>query len=318
MAKGRAVKAAEPATALPTLVSDYLANCRARGLAPNTVNQAYKYPLIGVLLPWCEREGIADVSAINPRALDRLSAWLLESGGRKGRPLSPHSVHSYTRAINHFLSWAKKEGEPVDAKAQLPKLPKRLVEVLSREEITHMEQAARTERDKLIIRLLADSGLRVGELLGLRANDLVEQNRSYYLHARGKGAIDRLVPAPKVYRRLRIYIERGRPKDAVSTRVFLSHRRRPHGGDYEPLTTSGVDQMIRNTAEKAGIAKRVYPHLLRHSFATWQLSRGMNPIQLAQILGHSSLTMIQAVYSHLSPVDACEAILRTYREEEEG
>ncbi len=181
-----------------------------------------------------------------------------------------------------------------------------------------MEHAARTERDKLIIRLLADTGLRVGELLGLRANDLVEQNRNYYLHVRGKGAIDRLVPAPKVYRRLRVYIERGRPKDAVSTRIFLSHRRRPSGGDYEPLTTSGVDQMVRNVAETAGIAKRVYPHLLRHSFATWQLSRGMNPIQLAQILGHSSLTMIQAVYSHLSPVDAYEAVLRTYREEEEG
>jgi integrase/recombinase XerD len=318
MAKVRAVKMAEPATALPTLVNDYLAHCRARGLAPNTVNQAYKYPLVGVLLPFCEREGIADVSAIHARVLDRLSAWLLESGGRNGQPLAPHSVHSYTRAINHFLSWAKKEGEPIDAKAQLPKLPKRLVEVLSREEIQRMEHAARTERDKLIIRLLADTGLRVGELLGLRANDLVEQNRNYYLHVRGKGAIDRLVPAPKVYRRLRIYIERGRPKDAVSSRVFLSHRRRPNGGDYEPLTTSGVDQMIRNVAETAGIAKRVYPHLLRHSFATWQLSRGMNPIQLAQILGHSSLTMIQAVYSHLSPVDAYEAVLRTYREEEEG
>lgn len=317
MARRAAVKVVEPATALPTLVSDYLAYCRARGLAPNTVNQAYKYPLLGVLLPFCEREGIADLSAINARVLDRLSSWLLESGGRNGQPLSPHSVHSYTRAINHFLSWAKKEGEPIDSKAQLPKLPKRLVEVLSRDEIQRIEHAAMTERDKIIIRLLADTGLRVGELLGLRANDLVEQNRNYYVHVRGKGAIDRLVPAPRLYRRLRVYIERGRPRDAISTRVFLSHRRRPNGGDYEPLTTSGVDQMIRNTSQKAGITKRVYPHLLRHSFATWHLSRGMNPIQLAQILGHSSLTMIQAVYSHLSPVDAYEAVLRTYREEEE-
>jgi integrase/recombinase XerD len=318
MAKVRVVKTSAPAPALVTLVDDYLAHCRARGLAPNTVNQAYRYPLLGVLLPFCEREGIADVARINARVLDRLSAQLLESGGQSGQPLSPHSVHSYSRAINHFLSWAKKEGEQVDAKAQLPKLPKRLVEVLSREEIQRMEHAARTERDKLIIRLLADTGLRVGELLGLRTNDLVEQNRNYYLHVRGKGAKDRLVPAPKVFRRLRVYIECGRPKDAVSNRVFLSHRRRPNGGDYEPLTTSGVDQLVRNVAESAGITKRAYPHLLRHSFATWQLSRGMNPIQLAQILGHSSLTMIQAVYSHLSPVDSYEAMLRTYREEEEN
>jgi integrase/recombinase XerD len=74
--------------------------------------------------------------------------------------------------------------------------------------------------------------------------------------------------------------------------------------------------MIRNLSQASGIDKRVYPHLMRHSFATWQLSRGMNPIQLAQILGHSSLSMIQAVYSHLSPGDAYEAMLKTLREED--
>lgn len=89
--------------------------------------------------------------------------------------------------------------------------------------------------------------------------DLIDQNRNCYLHVRGKGAKDRLVPVPKLYRRLRLYVERGRPKDAVSSRKFLSHRHRPNGGDYEPLTTSGVDQMIRNVAVMAGLTKRVYP-----------------------------------------------------------
>ena len=130
-----------------------------------------------------------------------------------------------------------------------------------------------------------------------------------------QGAKDRLVPAPRLYRRLRVYAERGRPRDAISNRIFLSNRRRPNG-EYEPLTRSGLDQMIRNLTQIAGINKGVYPHLLRHSFATWQLSRGMNPIQLAQILGHSSLTMIQSVYSHQSPGDACEAMLKTLREED--
>ena len=110
--------------------------------------------------------------------------------------------------------------------------------------------------------------------------------------------------------------ERG-AKRARYVMLRLLERARERQVGVPPLTTSGVDQMIRNVGELAGVGKRVYPHLLRHSFATWQLSRGMNPIQLAQILGHSSLTMIQAVYSHLSPVDAYEAVLRTYREEEE-
>ncbi len=299
---------------LESLIGDYLAHCRARGLSPSTVNQSYRYPLHGILLPFCARENIREIGSLTARKLDVLSAELLENGGRNGSPLSKHSVHSYTRAINHFLTWAQKEGEKVPAKAQLPRLPKRLVDVLSREEIQHMEEAARSERDKLIVRILADTGLRVGELLGLRTSDLIEQGRNYYLHVRGKGSQDRLVPVPRLYRRLRIFAERGRPRDAGSTRLFISHRRRP-GGEYQPLTTSGVDQMLRHLAEEAGITKRVYPHLLRHSFATWQLTRGMNPIQLAQILGHSSLAMIQQVYSHLSPGDAYEAMLRTLQDD---
>ena len=88
MAKVRVVKTSARATALATLVDDYLAHCRDRGLAPNTVNQAYKYPLLGILLSFSEREGIPDVAAINARTLDPLSRWLLESGGRNGQPLS--------------------------------------------------------------------------------------------------------------------------------------------------------------------------------------------------------------------------------------
>ena len=62
----------------------------------------------------------------------------------------------------------------------------------------------------------------------------VEQNGNYCLHVRGKGAKDRLVPVPRPYSRLRLYVEGGRPKDAVSSGAFLSNRRRPDRGDYQP------------------------------------------------------------------------------------
>jgi len=58
-----------------------------------------------------------------------------------------------------------------------------------------------------------------------------------------------------------------------------------------------------------GIKKRVYPHLFRHSFATWALGQGMNPVQLKDILGHSTLAMITNVYSHLAPEDAYAALM---------
>lgn len=56
--------------------------------------------------------------------------------------------------------------------------------------------------------------------------------------------------------------------------------------------------------------KRVHPHLFRHSYATWALQQGMSPIQLADILGHSSLLMIQRNYAHLSSRDAWDAMAR--------
>lgn len=300
---------AEPAAnPIQTLVDDYLADARARGLSPATLTQSYGYPLRNVLVPWCAANEITDLEQLDTRTLNRLSATLLDQGGKRGQ-LSKHSVHTYMRAINRFLSWAEAEGEGAGAKAQLPKLPKKLVDVLSRDEIERMEDAAKAERDKLIVRLLADTGIRVGELVSLRTSDLIERDRNHFIRVRGKGSRERLVPVPRLYRRLLRYAERGRPEDTASDKLFIALRRRP-GGDYEPLTTSGVDQLIRNLAKSARIEKRVYPHLLRHSYATWALTRGMNPIQLAQILGHSSLAMIQTVYSHLSPSDAYEAMVR--------
>lgn len=118
------------------------------------------------------------------------------------------------------------------------------------------------------------------------------------------------MPIPRLWRRLQRYLERGRPQDANSDRVFLSARRDRRTADYEPLTKSGVEQMVCAVADMAGIQKRTYPHLLRHSHATWALNRGMNPIMLAQVLGHSSLVMIQRNYAHSTPADAHELLAK--------
>ncbi len=264
-----------------------------------------------MLLPFCEAEDIKEPATLTSRALDRLAGRLIDDGGPHGL-LSRHSVHAYVRAINHFLAWAKREGEPVQAKAQLPRLPKAALEVLSREEIQALEDAARTERDKLIVRTLADTGIRVGELAKLRTADLISQGRQHYLRVRGKGSKERLVPIPRLYARLRRYADRGRPKDAATDRLFVSLKRRPEslGGAYEPLTESAVQQLVRNLARTAGIERRVYPHLLRHSYITWAIRRGMHPVQIQQIVGHESTAMIDRVYSHLVPQDAYAATMK--------
>jgi len=300
------------AAQIEQLIDDFLASVRARGLSPKTLRE-YRFPLNEVLVPYCRRHGLTEPEQLTRAALDRLSAQLLEEGGKSGRPLSRHTIASYLRSINVFLSWAQSEGEAVAARARAPKPAKRLIDVLSRDEIQAMEDAAATERDKLIVRVLADTGIRVGELANLTLNDLVERDRTHYLRVGGKTG-QRMVPIPRLYRRLIRYAQRGRPREVPSDRLFISLRRRP-GGDYGPLTPSGVEQVIQELGAAAGISKRVYPHLLRHSYATWALTRGMNPIMLAHILGHTSLAMIQNVYSHLTPTDAYQAMVQALAED---
>ena len=117
---------------------------------------------------------------MDQRFVDRLTVSLIERKKRNGRPISPASAHSYQRIINSFLAWAKSEGEDVKVKGQLPRLPKPLVEVLSRDEIDHLENAAQVERDKLIIRVLANTGIRRGELCGLRQTDIKDSGSHYH------------------------------------------------------------------------------------------------------------------------------------------
>jgi integrase len=299
--------AAEPP--LARLVEDYLASCRARGLSPKTVKDAYGYPLRQVFLPFCEREGITTVDEVSNKVMDRYSSGLLERGGKRG-PLSRHSVHAYVRNVNLFLGWAQRQGEAVSGKGQLPRLARRDVDVLSRDEIAAMEAAAPTERDKLIIRVLADTGMRVGELVGLRPADVIERNRTHLLRiTHAKGGDNRLAPImPDLARRLRRYAEKGRPVDSPD-RLFVALRRSPNGR-ISALETSGVLQMVRDIAERAGVRKRVYPHLFRHSFITEALRRGMNPLMVAKIVGHTSLVMIQRNYEHLVVDDTYAALSR--------
>jgi site-specific recombinase XerD len=229
--------------------------------------------------------------------------------------LSKATVHSYVPAINSFLTWAKEEGERVEARARLPKMRRQVLDVLSREEIQAMEDAAGNERDKLIVRILGDTGMRLGELRGLTISDLRQDGRETSVRVRGKGDKERLVPMqPQLHRRLRRYAERTRP-NATTERIFVSLRRSKETGQYEALTESGVQQVIGNLADLAGITKRVYPHLLRHSFATHFLRRGGNPLLLQQILGHESLAMITNTYSHLTMSDAHAEAMRILLED---
>jgi integrase len=166
-------------TPLELLVRDFLNSCRARGLSIKTIDQTYKPRLERQFLPWARTNAINEVQQIDQRTIERYQAHLFDSGLRKDR-LSTFTVNSYVRTVNVFLSWARAEGEQVSAKGKLARTPQKLVETLTRGEILSMERIA-NHRDALIVRLLADTGIRAGELCGLQIDDLIERERHDYL-----------------------------------------------------------------------------------------------------------------------------------------
>lgn len=299
------------ASAWLRLVSDYEAAAQARGLSLRTIGH-YSDVLRRILVPFVERESIAAPADLNRRHLERLSVELQERG------LSRPSIRSYLSATNHFLRWAAREGE-LAAGVTAPQLRQErvLIEVLSRDEIDRLEEVAGTERDKLIVRVLADTGVRLAELCGLRTSDLVEHGRERFLRIRGKGSRERLVPVqPALWMRLQRYASRVRPDEAATDRLFVTNVRTRAAGAYEPLSPATVQHLVKFLAEKAGFKqRRIHPHLFRHSFATHMLRRGMNPLQLRDILGHSSLAMLDRVYSHLAPSDAYSALVEALRDD---
>jgi integrase/recombinase XerD len=296
-----------PATALGRLVDDYLTHCEARGLAPRTLARNYGYALHDVFLPWCAEEGVGAVGELDNRTLDRFTASLLRRQ-HDGRPISKHTVHSYVRPVRQLLTWASREGEEVRGKPQLPRCQQPIRDVLSRDEIDAMEGAVDSERDKLIIRVFADCGLRLNELTELRPESIHRSGRQAYLRIRGKGDRWRDVPLPpQTLRRLERHVA-GRSDDRSGDRVFLSLRRGPRG-QYDPLTSSGVYQVVQDAVARARVGKRVHPHLMRHSWMTEMLRAGMSPIQLSLIAG-ASVPVIATHYTHLTKSDAYEAMIR--------
>jgi len=297
---------------LERLVDDYLLSCQARGLVPKSLRQ-YRQSLCSVLLPWCASEGVTEVRQLDRRTLDRFTGSLMRRRRAAGKELSKHSVHTYIRPVRLMLTWASREGEEVVAKPQLPRREKPIRDVLNREEIDRMEQVMPSERDKLIVRVFGDCGLRLDELTRLRAGDISRSGRQAHLRVNGKRGRVRDVPIPpQVLRRLDRLIA-GRPEDRTSDHIFLTLRR-GHSGDYEALTAGGVYQVVKEAVERATIKKRIFPHLLRHSWMTEMLRGGMNPIQLSVIAG-ASPDVIAACYTHLNKDDSYDAMVRVLTKE---
>ena len=177
-----------------------------------------------------------------------------------------------------------------------PKRGSRLPEVLSIVEIKKILEVTRNEKHRNILMMIYCCGLRVGELINLKRNDLDWERGMIHIR-HGKGNKDRMVPFPtKMQNTLRIYLNRFQPKEYI----FMGQ----NGGQY---SQSSVRNILKRSCNYAGIKRPVKTHTLRHSYATHMMEKGVNLRYIQELLGHKNpkTTMI---YTHV----ANDAKLRLY------
>jgi site-specific recombinase XerD len=168
-----------------------------------------------------------------------------------------------------------------------PKKNQTLPEILTIKEIRKMIEVTKNIKHKLIIKLLYGCGLRVSEIVNLKKNDLNFEEELIHIKL-AKGKKDRFVKIPESLKEdLKNYSLLN-----ASEILFISSR----GGK---LTKDTIQKIVQNSAKKAGIKKRVYPHLLRHSFATHLLENGTDLRIIQKLLGHSDIKTTQ-IYTHIS------------------
>lgn len=180
-----------------------------------------------------------------------------------------------------------------------PRKTQRLPRVLTRQEVARLlREPSGTEplalRDRALLELMYACGLRVSEVTGLETGDVdVDEG---ILCARGKGSKERLVPVGRqAIAALQAYLARGRPALLAGKRESKLFVNRRGGG----LTRQGLYKIVQGHARGAGLAERMSPHTLRHSFATHLLAGGCDLRSLQEMLGHADLATTQ-VYTHLS------------------
>lgn len=260
-------------------------------LADNTV-QAYMRDLGGFehyVLRWFD----VPPAKVEPQMIERYMAYLFDTA--KEKTTQARVLSGIKSLYNYLLLNDKIERLPTEFIAT-PKFGRHLPDTLSVEEIDRIiasidTQTVKGRRDRAILELLYSCGLRVSELTALRMCDLFFGEG--YIRVVGKGDKQRLVPISNTAReRICIYLDDRREKRWGSKDVvFLNNR-------GTALTRVMIFNILKAACARAGIAKSVSPHTLRHSFATHLLEGGASIRQVQEMLGHESIVTTE-IYTHL-------------------
>jgi integrase/recombinase XerD len=245
---------------------------------------------------WCRSKHKID----NPRqiTLPVLSEYLAE---RKRNGLAAASIKLIVVALKVFFRFLASRGELDENRADalsLPRIERYLPQTMNELQVEQLLDSIDTRvplglRARAIIELLYSSGLRISELAAARLENFNAEER--ILRVTGKGNKTRVVPVGrKAAEALASYLSLERPKLAkrgTTSEIFLSAR-------GSRLTTTRVWQIVKQIAQRSGLQTNVYPHLLRHSFATHLLGNGADLRIIQEMLGHADISTTQ-VYTHV-------------------
>jgi integrase/recombinase XerC len=258
-----------------------------RQYSPHTLSN-YRRDLVA-FADWMRAEGIADVARVSAEDLRRFIA------AEHRRGLSPRSLQRRLSALRGLLRFLSDRGEIAGNVAhglRAPKAGRKLPQTLDADEMTRLVEVPTDGplglRDRAMLELLYSSGLRLAELCGLRWNEL--DLADGVVRVLGKGRKTRVVPVGRPAREA-LAQWRDASSPANDAPVFPGR-----GG--APIGPRAVQLRLRQLAQQQGLWKRVYPHLLRHSFASHLLESSGDLRGVQELLGHADIATTQ-IYTHL-------------------
>ena len=252
------------------------------------------------------------------QTLDKLLEWAAKNGHREWRDLGTDELSAFLGdlrkteldasslriAVVHlkifFRFLQKRHGIEIDPAEPLlsPKTSAKLPETLNQQTVENLLGSIDSEkklgkRDLALLELFYASGLRLSEICGARLEYFDQED--HFLRITGKGNKTRLVPVGgRALKALDNYLTGERSNlitKKTSSHIFLSVR----GG---PLSPDRVRQIVKERAQQAGIEQNIYPHLLRHCFATHLLENGADLRVIQELLGHADIATTQ-IYTHV-------------------
>jgi integrase/recombinase XerD len=225
---------------------------------------------------------------LGPRHIREYQAELFQK-----RKLSPGTVAHHLAALRFFYCKTLRKAWSI-AETPYPKRAFHLPSILSQEEIARLIDAALTPYHRILLMTLYATGVRNAELTHLKVNDIDSQRMVIHIQG-GKGRVDRdVMLSLKLLEELRAHWRRLRRKPSV----WLFPGNRWHSGG-QPLDTKTPRNACKQAAQRAGLKKKVYPHILRHCFATHLLEAGADLRTIQILLGHRDLKET-TIYLHLS------------------